>query len=261
MPFQDVDSNLRRTMCLLASQQDRGEVYETEGLTIASAGVQFAMFNAALISAPVAVTARNLGRRIQDAALYFERHGLEWSCWVCDHWLDEGLRFDAGRIFARHGLRRASAYPGMVAEEILPALRPLPALEIKQVGNDATQDAFSEIGCACFRLPVEWFREIFARDALWASGFTGYVGYVDGEAVTTAAVVPAAGSIGVYNVATLPGFERRGLGEAILRHAVGEAQRQTGIRRTVLQATAQGYPLYARIGFRTVTRFVIYVAH
>jgi hypothetical protein len=260
MLFQDVDSNLRHTLCLLASQQNRGEVREAGGLTIASAGVQFAMFNAALISAPVLANDGGLGRRIQDAAIHFQERGLDWSCWICDHWLEEPLRFESGRIFARHGLRRATVYPGMVAERVLPASRPLPRLEIRQVRGDSTQAAFSEVGCTCFHMPVEWFREIFERDTLWESGFTGFVGYVDGEAVTTAAVVAAAGSIGVYNVATLPGFERRGYGESIVRHALRRAQQETGIGRAVLQATAQGFPLYARMGFRTVTRFAIYVS-
>jgi GNAT superfamily N-acetyltransferase len=259
MPFRDVDANLRHTLCLLASHQAAGEVREAGGMALASAGVRFSMFNAALVSAPVGA-AGDLERKIAAAAEHFQARGLEWSCWVCDHWLEAPLRLQAASLFAAHGLQRATIYPGMVAEPLLPPVRRLPRLEIRPVDGRATQLAFSEIGCVCFHLPVDWFREIFEHDSLWRSGFSGWVGYVDGEAVTTAAAVVAAGSIGIYNVATLPHHRRQGYGEAILRHAVQQAQQAAGIERCVLQSSPKGFPLYARMGFRTVTRFVIYVS-
>ena len=54
---------------------------------------------------------------------------------------------------------------------------------------------------------------------------------MDGEPVSTAAIVLGSGVVGVYNVATLPGHQRRGYGEAVMRHALAEARRESGTPR------------------------------
>ncbi|MCL2304609.1 MAG: GNAT family N-acetyltransferase [Planctomycetaceae bacterium] len=59
---------------------------------------------------------------------------------------------------------------------------------------------------------------------------------------------------GIQNVAVLPGFRRRGLGEAIVRKALFGFQ-QSGIRKVVLHVTAENHTavqLYLRIGFQTI---------
>jgi ribosomal protein S18 acetylase RimI-like enzyme len=88
--------------------------------------------------------------------------------------------------------------------------------------------------------------------------FIGYVGYAAGEPVSTAAVVIGGGAIGVYNVATLPGEQRRGFGECIMRHALAEARREYGVEPMILQSTPAGARLYQRMGFRTVARVAVY---
>jgi hypothetical protein len=45
----------------------------------------------------------------------------------------------------------------------------------------------------------------------------------------------------------------------MLRAAVSEVQRETGIERVVLQSTEAGYALYHRMGFRDVTRYSVYL--
>ena len=78
------------------------------------------------------------------------------------------------------------------------------------------------------------------------------------EAVSTAAVVVGNGVAGVYNVATTPGHQRQGYGEAIVRHALETTRREQGIERSVLQSTKAGYALYERMGYRTVTSVAVY---
>jgi ribosomal protein S18 acetylase RimI-like enzyme len=53
--------------------------------------------------------------------------------------------------------------------------------------------------------------------------------------------------------------QRRGYGEVMLRHALEEEQRATGLRMSVLQATEAGRSLYQRLGFRRVTSIRVYV--
>ena len=66
--------------------------------------------------------------------------------------------------------------------------------------------------------------------------------------------------MGVYNVATVPDRQRRGCGEAVMRHALRRAREQHGIERTVLQSTAQGLRLYRRMGYSVVTNVAVYTS-
>src|SRR5262249_9092401 len=141
---------------------------------------------------------------------------------------------------------------------LLPPRRALPKVEVRRVGDETTRLAFCDIGCACFHVPLTWFRDIFLDPPLWDGDFVGYVGYVDDEPVATVATVTAAGAIGVVNAATLPAHGRRGHGEALVRYAVEKARQETGCERTILQATDHGLQLYLSMGYRTVTSVDVY---
>jgi len=82
---------------------------------------------------------------------------------------------------------------------------------------------------------------------------------VDGRPVSIAAIVAAGGALGIYSLGTLPLCRGQGYGEALLRTAVSEMQRRTGIQRLILQSTEAGYSLYRRIGFRDATKFTVYL--
>ena len=248
--------NLRESFRVLACNRERGEVRELRGVSIASAGVTFQMFNAAFLSGPVG-TDQELTQRILLASLHFEKRAEEWAYWVCEDWIDSRTRKRSRRLFEKHGLRHSVNLPGMVAERVLPAVRPLPHLDVRRVASPSTRDDFCAIGSVCFNVPLTWFREVFERETVW-NRFVGYVGYCEGEPVSTAAVVVGAGAAGVYNVATLPGFQGRGYGEAIMRHALVAVQRDHGIERTILQSTPAGYRLYERMGYRPITTVAVY---
>jgi GNAT superfamily N-acetyltransferase len=254
--FAVVADNLRESFRVLAAGRGRGDVRELRGVSIASAGVTFQMFNAAFLSERVQ-SERDLAQRILLASLHFEQRAQEWAYWVCEDWMDARTRKRSRKLFDQYGLRHSVDLPGMVAERLHAPTRPLPRLKIRRVTDGPTRDAFCWIGSSCFNVPLSWFREVFEQETLWRR-FTGYVGYHEEEPVSTAAVVVGAGVAGVYNVATLPGSQRRGYGEAIMRHALAEAHRQHGIENTILQSTAAGYRLYERMGYRTVTSVAVY---
>ncbi|MGA2770936.1 MAG: GNAT family N-acetyltransferase [Bryobacteraceae bacterium] len=258
MDFENVAANLRESFRAVAASRAPGEIRELRGVSIASAGVAFQMFNTAFLSAPVPNEAE-LARRIMLPSVHFDARGLEWAYWVCEDWLEARARRRSRQIFERHGLRHSVDLPGMVAERILPPVKPLPKLEIRRVGDAATRDAFCAIGSVCFHVPLPWFREVFDNDVVWER-FIGWVGYVDEEPVSTAATVMGGGAIGVYNVATMPEHQKRGYGETVMRHAVAEAQRRHGIEQTILQSTPAGHRLYERMGFRTVTSVAVYAS-
>jgi GNAT superfamily N-acetyltransferase len=257
MEFKNVEENLRHSFRALASDRPAGDVREIGGVSIASAGTPFQMFNAAFLAGTV-TGQEDLERRIVTARVHFRARDLGWSFWVCMDLLPSKLQRRAERLFERNGLRLTVQLPGMAAERLLPPRRELPKIEIRRVADEATRLAFCDIGCTCFHVPLSWFREIFLQRRLWDGDFVGYVGYLDGEPVATAATVTAAGVVGVYNVATLPQHRRRGHGEALMRYALERARQESGCERTILQATEYGLPLYLSMGYRTVTSVEVY---
>ena len=254
--FEYVANNLRESFRVIASSRAGGELHELDGVSIASAGVTFQMFNAAFLAGPVGSEA-DMKQRIILPNSFFNAHGLEWAYWVCLDFLDAQSRKRHRRLFEARGLRLSTELPGMIADRLLPPVNPLPHLEIRRVRDRASANAFCEIGSVCFHVPLAWFHEVFDNDVVWQR-FASYVGYFEGEPVATAATVFGGGVIGVYNVATLPALQRRGFGEALMRHALAEAHREHGMERLVLQSTPAGLRLYERMGFRTVTRVAVY---
>jgi ribosomal protein S18 acetylase RimI-like enzyme len=214
------------------------------------------MFNSAFLSAPVASEGQ-MDVRVAQAAVHFAARGQRWAYWICHGWLDGRTRRRLQQLLRKRNLYQAVELPGMLAEEVLAPVRELPDMELRRVCEGPVKDAFCAIGSTCFNVPLAWFCEVFDSRTIW-NDFAAYVGYADGQPVSTAATVIGGGAVGVYNVATMPGHRRGGYGEAIMRHALGQARREHGLSRTILQSTPQGFELYQRMGFRTVTSVSVF---
>lgn len=258
--FELVERNLRQSFECYAQATGRGEVRRIGGVLIASAGTATAVYNAALLAdAPVA-DAVELDRRIMIAKVFFEARGLRWCFWLCEQMLAEEVRLQARAAFERRRLYLSSQCPGMVADRLAPRLRPLPAIACRRVSDAATRRDFSQITAMSFHVPLEATREVYESERLWQTELIGYVGYLGGRPVGTAATVTVEGAIGVYSVATLPEHRGRGVGEALVRFAVERARAATGIERSVLQASRDGESLYRRLGYRPVASFAVFVS-
>jgi ribosomal protein S18 acetylase RimI-like enzyme len=96
------------------------------------------------------------------------------------------------------------------------------------------------------------FEELFAdvsvgRQApIWA-----YLARRSGEPIACGLGVLDRGVVGIYAVATLPDARRQGAGGAVTARIMDDARR-AGARLAVLQSSEMGFPLYERLGFRTV---------
>lgn len=252
------ERNLRLCFRALSSVREGSENRVSTGVEVISLGVRFQMFNAAFLSSEAA-DENDLERRILAARVRFGVRGIAWSFWVCDGLLTPALNRRAGRLFEKHGLRLATQMPGMVAGEFPAVDRSLPPLEVAEVRDEATLSSFREIGSACFRVPVEWFTEVFDEHTMERAPFRGWVGYAGGKAICTAATVTDGAALGIYNVATLPGFRARGYAEAIMREAIAREPAQPD-RPIVLQSTTAGLELYRYLGFSKVTNFRVWTS-
>jgi GNAT superfamily N-acetyltransferase len=253
--FHPIEFNLRESFRVLAGGRSRGDVLELPGVSIASLGAKFQMFNAAFLNAPVATPAE-LDERLQMAAGHFRTRGIRWSLWICDDWLSGPVRRILSQQCEKISLRLCADMPGMAAKRLRVAKRVLPTLEYVSVDSERSLQDFRGIGSVCFHVPMDWFAEVF-DDAMRVERprFECHVAYLDGLPVATAASVRTGAVLGIYNVATTPGYRRRGIAEAITRHIVDSTE---GVEGVVLQSTAHGFRLYERIGFSSVTRILVY---
>jgi hypothetical protein len=112
--FEYVANNLRESFRVIASSRSAGDVRELNGVSIASAGVAFQMFNSAFLSRPVESEAE-MKQRIILPNSHFNASGREWAYWVCLDWLDANSRKRARRLFEARGLRLSTELPGMIA--------------------------------------------------------------------------------------------------------------------------------------------------
>lgn len=230
---------------------------ELPGVSIASLGVAFQMFNAAFMSEHVA-SVQALEQRLEVASEYFYGQNMRWSFWICEDWLSEDVRRKLSRTCDAFGLRLSSDMPGLAAEAVLPASRKLPVADIRQVRSAETLYDFRSIGSTSFRVPFAWFSEVFDHAVVGRDEFVCWVAYADGTPVATAATVTLDGVIGVYNVATSPDYRKRGYAEAITRHVIDAAARRDRAETLILQSTSLGLRLYERMGFRVVSRILVY---
>lgn len=256
--FRSVEKNLRAAMRLFSLVSPAGEVRDLPGVTIVSTGLNHAMFNSAMLTAPAPDGHGDLDRRLMIAKVHFDARGLRWSFWLCEDLLEPAARRRAGTVCEARGLRLVARLPGMYAERLLPARRPLPELEFRPIADEQTRLAFCSITSEAFSLPLAASREIYGSERLWREGYTGFVGYDRGEPVTTAALLADGGVAGIYSVATPREHRGRGCAEAVVRYAVEFAQRTAGAGPSVLQTSPIAQPLYERMGYRVVTGFSVY---
>jgi ribosomal protein S18 acetylase RimI-like enzyme len=147
------------------------------------------------------------------------------------------------------------------------SLRQTPPLErelqLQPAVSGETLREFRQIGALCFHVPPGWFAEVFDDEMSRRTDFRAWVAYENGIPVGTAAAVRAGGVTGLYNIAILPEYRRRGYGTAVTRLAAEAAflqnsENKLGANKLILQASAQGLRMYERMGFRTVTRIAVY---
>lgn len=257
-PIKIVEQNLVEFFRHIARVRPQGEVAELDGIWIASAGIQFHMFNAAFFSGPVAVGIEDLEGRIGEAQRHLGALGRRWAFWACEERMARGLSRNERDVFSRRGLGFAYRHPGMIAERLREPARAPAALDIRPVVDRQTRLSFSHINSIAFRIPFEWCLELYDIEALWGGLFQGWVGYRNGEAVSTAATLVAGGATGLYGVATLPDHRRKGFAEALVRHAVAHVEQTQGTGLSVLQATHEAEPLYRHMGYQTVTHFSVF---
>jgi len=242
------DANLYLANATLFGTSLRGETAESHDLALTSCGLQAPDLNQAYLKHPEGDVAAALAR----ARAWFARRELPWVACVRDD------REDAcAAALAAAGLERVGDVPGMALEPLRDAAKPREDVDVRPVRERADLEAFQRTAFEGFGFPPGLGPQ-FLTESLWRRpGVELYLGRVDGTPVATSLLAATGDVAGIYYVATLEPWRRRGLGE-LLTWAAVRGGLERGCRIASLQASRAGEPVYARMGFSTVLRYAKY---
>ncbi|WP_225413587.1 GNAT family N-acetyltransferase [Stigmatella hybrida] len=235
----------------------KGEIVQQPGVLIAACHVPWSIMNIAFQPEPEGTEAGLTGA-LDAAAGYFTPRGLAWMFALAWDWLPPPLRSRATGLCDQRGLALAMESVGMVAEQLAPPVRPLPALDLRFVTDAKGAQHIADIHAAAYGASLDTARQSLAIPALFQGESRGYLGYEKGQYVASTAVLRLGNVAYIGYVATRPDFQGKGYAEALIRLALQDAKRLWGLERTALHATLAGFPVYQRLGYREVTRFGLY---
>jgi ribosomal protein S18 acetylase RimI-like enzyme len=257
--FLTVEENLRCAMRFFGEATGTGEVRTLDRTVAMYSGLEYGVFNISLLTRPANTNDGGLDAALTETALYFKKRTKRWSFWLCEDLLDPATRRRTRQICNDFGLRPISYPPGMMASRLLPPVRPLPKIECRPVADAMTRCAFAEITSICFEIPPVIATAVYGTANAWNGAYKGFVGLVDGKPIAIAAMVQAAGALGIYSLGTIPARRHQGYGEALLRAAASASRPKASAEPFILQSTEAGHALYRRMGFRDVTKFTVYL--
>lgn len=232
-----------RTLARFAAH---GAVEEADGLTLIATGVPTPAFNPAFVTGPL-VDPVALAERLRR---FYAHAGVEGELMAIG---EVAVRF-AERLADAAGLVPDGTSSGLLLAP-LPDEPPLPAgLEIRVVRDPDTLRCYNDTLARGFGQPPELLAIFEDPAILDLPDMTFYLGFLAGEPVATALRFTSHRIAGVYNVATLPGYRRRGFGAALTWRAALDG-RAEGCLASALQSSRMALPLYRRMGYRHVTDY------
>jgi hypothetical protein len=168
-----------------------------------------------------------------------------------------GSAGDVEETFRARGLVLTDEFPAMIAPV---ADLPEPALNgvtVETVESDSQRREWDDVFQDAFGLSEDVATLVAAAHA-WPSRHERNRLYMllrrDGIAVATAILHSPCGVAGVYGITVRRGCRRQGLG-ALATLATVRAGAERGATVAMLQATQEGFPVYERLGFRTICAF------
>ena len=229
------------------------------GVVAGSSGLPVPLLNQALGGHyPSGTTDSAIDDEIEAVKAFFAERKVPWYWWLGPHPKPSNF----GRRLERHGLAfDPPPLPALAARlpASLPPIRPDAHVWLAS-GCDDLKVA-SAIRRIAFRFPegaAENYFEAMADDWLRGDPARLYLARLgDGPPAAIGALIMAEKYPGVYVMATLPEWGRKGLGKAILARILLDAASE-GHELVVLTASRYGYPLYRQFGFEHIFDYHIY---
>lgn len=214
------------------------------GAVAIASGVASAFFNPVVVFDP-GTTAGD----IESAVDWIRGRDLPASVQVREDLLDPVV----AAIEAKGLVREPWATPVMALAPIPAAPQAPPDIALRTGAGDLFDDYHAALESSA------GFRDVFSRALLDDPDVRVAVAYLDGTPVAGATVIRSGATLGIYAVWTQERARRRGIGRAVTWAAISAGAATWPVTLAGLQATDMGEPVYASMGFRTVTRYVAFV--
>jgi GNAT superfamily N-acetyltransferase len=258
------DRHTRAVQSWLSTRAPQAERFEGLGVTAGSSGLKVDLLNLALgCDFPAQVDDETITAEIEAVKTFFARREAPWRWWIGPHPhpLDIDRRLARQQVILRSRLPTmvAPLRPGVSLSDTFPPLNP--EVQVWLASDQADLQAASTIRRIAFRFPegqAHDYFEAMAGDWLRAEPARLFLARLGaGPPAAIGALIMGAGLPGVYIMATLPEWGRRGLGKAIMARIVSEAAAAEHPMLT-LTAGEQGYGLYCQFGFEHLFDYSIF---
>lgn len=238
-------ANIAETFRVVARLSPRGMIDEADGLAMIATGIPYPLFNPAFVTRPLA-DPTTLAARLRG---FYARAGVAGLLLAAG---DDGR--NAEPLARAAGLLPGDPIPGMLLCPI-PAPPPTPpGLAIRVVRDPETLRVYNDTVARGYGMPRAMLALFDDPATLTIPDLTFYLGFLGGVPVATALRASSHRIAGVYNVATLPAYRRRGLGAALSWRAAADG-RAEGCVASFLQSSEMGLPVYERMGYRRVVDY------
>jgi GNAT superfamily N-acetyltransferase len=243
------DKHTLAVQAWLSSRTPKAVKIQGLGTTVSSGGLPIDLSNLALgAHYPSTVAADEIDEEIQTVKSFFSERNVPWIWWLGP----DTRPTDMLRRLTKHGLTGHSPLPAMAATLPFRQRTINPDITVWQAENRSDLEAASQIRRSIFELPPDTnfsYFEDMATDWLRNEQAHLYLARSkDGPPASIGALILGEGYPGVYVMTTLPAWERKGLGSAILDHILRDAE-NNGHNMIFLTASAKGFPLYQKFGF------------
>jgi ribosomal protein S18 acetylase RimI-like enzyme len=242
---------------VLVAELAGADLEDKPGLSISWADSPFPFWNAVFLTESF-IDAPQLKNRLREAAVYARQKRQAGLIYVCEESLTGSARAAMASALAEAKLELSLPVHGM-AGDILP-LRASShlTLQMRQVTDEAQLMVYADINCEGYGFLQEWGRIGLRGTRLWTERAYTYLGYEGDDPVCAASALAHDGNLYLALVATRPNAQRKGYGEAVVRHALQSAHEGTGLTRTILHASDAGYPVYRRVGYHKTANILAY---
>jgi N-acetylglutamate synthase len=233
-----------------SSQVPSAVTWQRDGVALFATGLPFTLFNRVFVAgesaSPIAFA---------DAIATLRERGAPFSV---D--LRRGVDDALIPVILANGLVRdpdEAPMPGMALAPI-PTSVPAPAdLVIERAVDEAGLERHIQALFNGYGIPDTFARPIMTSAMLANESLAIYTGLLESAPVVSGFGVRTGTTIGIYNIATVPAARRRGFGEAMTARIAADGA-ANGCDLAILQASTMGFPIYSRMGYRTVVEYDSY---
>ncbi len=174
--------------------------------------------------------------------------------------------WSSAKVLENYGFRFGGVQTGIaldIGEKLPPAPSKSEELQIKVVETESELSSFVEVSATVFAINGQLAKKqwLAMNTSLMKKGKQiHFIALLEGKVVGTASLNLASNSAGIWNVATLPGYRKQGIGSSLVYEALLEAKKQHHTSVMALLAPENmAKHLFLKMGFQPLREFPFYI--